>query len=98
LVLQYGRPAAVDRRRRRRIAADRPATDAEVVRDIMVLVRFLSARASRGRRCLNRTLVAALRPDDFRSNGSVSGAGAVGVDCPERRGERFCSTEGRHDG
>jgi len=42
-VLQYSRPAAVDRRRRRRIAADRPATDAEVVRDIIPGWLFLSA-------------------------------------------------------
>jgi hypothetical protein len=65
LVLQYGRPAAWLRRRMRRIAADRPATLVEVVRDIMGLsVRFFPARASRGRRRWSSplALVAALRP------------------------------------
>jgi len=65
LVLQKGRPAAWERRRRRRIAADRPVADAEAVRDIMVLGSSVpSGRASRGRRssASPMALVAALRP------------------------------------
>jgi hypothetical protein len=45
-VLQYGRPAAWERRRRRRIAADRPVADAEVVLDIMAWL-FGSFRLAR---------------------------------------------------
>jgi hypothetical protein len=36
LVLQYSRVAALARRRRRRMAVDRPATDDVVERDIMM--------------------------------------------------------------
>ena len=63
LVLQYGRPAACDRRRMRRIEAERPADEAEVVRDIMSVFGSLLARASRGAGDSHAlALVAALRP------------------------------------
>jgi hypothetical protein len=64
-VLQKGRPAAWVRRRIRRMAALRPATPVEVVRDIMGVV-FGSFRLARlagagdGHRPV--ALVAALRP------------------------------------
>jgi hypothetical protein len=56
-VLQYGRVAVDERRRIRRIATERPATEAVAVRVIMLTVRFLLARAFRGRfRALSRPL------------------------------------------
>jgi hypothetical protein len=73
-VLQYGRLAVDERRRIRRIATDRPATEAVAVRDIMACV--LVPSGSRVSRALT-ALVTALRPVLVRSsNGSVSRAGA----------------------
>jgi hypothetical protein len=51
--------AVEERRRIRRIATERPATEAVAVRVIMLTVRFLLARGSRGR---SLALVAAPRP------------------------------------
>jgi hypothetical protein len=59
LVLQYGRVAVWLRRRMRRIATDRPATEVVVVRVIIPGSLFPLARASRGR---IPALLAASRP------------------------------------
>jgi hypothetical protein len=73
-VLQYGRLAVDERRRILRIATDRPATDAVVVRVIISGVcSFWDAFRGRSlRRSRQRGL-------DFRSlfDGSMSGAGAT---------------------
>ena len=55
LVLQYGRLAEAERRRKRRVATLRPATDMVVVRGVKILF-FLTGRVSRGRLCALRGL------------------------------------------
>ena len=73
-VLQYGRVAVDDRRRMRRIATDRPATDAVVVRVIMIWFWFLPAQPIRWRSLRSTRHGGHLTGPLV--DGSVSGAGA----------------------
>jgi hypothetical protein len=87
-VPQKGRPAAWDRRRWRRIATDRPATDAVVVRVIMNVFWFLPAGAAARScafaacQCVRSATARCREPERM---GCFLG--------PERRGSEWGSTE-----
>lgn len=80
-VLQYGRLELVARRRSRRIATERPATDGVVVRKVMVPVQSFWSRVSRAQWMRS----ARLRDRFLRLNDRES---VIGADLFEFRGER----------